>query len=164
MVYYAAFGGYGAEQMAVLPAHKTSIPQISLRWLRPLFGSAAFWGGLQADIRITKVRHFRHLQTSVTAARDFPMQWATVTGLPIRWRILPINSSLIMECLGLLLVKKFAFGQEYDELPHNSFCRYRPGSFLFLSGKSTSMSFFGSSMPAVSGSNSAWKWAIPRHL
>ncbi|MFN8253687.1 MAG: OmpA family protein [Ferruginibacter sp.] len=147
---YGFFAGAGKTSLYKFPYSPDDYDRYS--------GSAAFWGGLQADIRITKsgISAFANLSYG---RKGFSYAMSNSNGAANTVKDSSYKQQLNYGMLGLLLVKKFAFGQEYEELPHNSFfAGTGPEASFFLSGKeSTSMSFFGSSMPAVSGSNSSLK-------
>lgn len=121
-------------------------------------GSTSFWGGIHADIRVTKtgISVFSNLSY---VRKGFAYAMSNSNGAVNTIKDSSYKQQLNYAMLGLLLVKKFEFGQQYDEpSPNSFFAGTGPEASFFLSGKeSTSINFFGSSTPAVSGSNSSLK-------
>lgn len=121
-------------------------------------GSTAFWGGVNADVPLTKTG-IHVFTTAAYSRKGFAYALQNDNGAANTLKDSSYKQKLNYADISLLLMKKFEFGGEDEELrPNSFFAGTGPQASLFLSGsESTVMNYFGSSVPSVSGSRSDLK-------
>lgn len=118
-------------------------------------GTGSFWGGLNADLRLTKTG--LHLFTTAAyAKKGFSYALQNETGAVNTLKDSSYKQKLNYADINVLLIKKFFFGMEDDEFrPNSFFAGTGPSASIFMSGsESNALNYFGSTTPAVNTTNS----------